>query len=439
MATVLNPLNTAMIAVALSELGRVFGVSASTSTWLVSTFALASAVGHPLAGRLADTLGPRRVLVAGLVIAGASGLGASYAVTFPVLVALRALLALGTSTAFPAGLGVLRRLELPHGSNRPVPAGWLGAVAMSGNLSAARGPVVGGSLIASAGWRAIFLVNVPIAIAGIGLALRHLPADPDAGRQAPEVSVRRGALATRGPLLSVYARFAMACVVFFSFFFALPPWLEHVGQHSAAKTGLMMLPLAGGAALAMPFAIWTVSRAGARRALVVGAGGLCLGAALVTTVGVQTWIVALLAAGLSVGVSNAFNNLGLQAELSQLVMREPLGTAAGLFQTARLIGTALAGGLVRGHLLNRGDHTTACIGCRCSMVSSLRAARVGGGKGGGDTDRGRRGAPARVAGTMKQAIDEALERLRGTGAEVRGRGRPQSRPHGRRGVGCAGT
>jgi hypothetical protein len=77
-----------------------------------------------------------------------------------------------------------------------------------------------------------------------------------------------------------------------------------------------------------------------------GRRGGCLGAALVTTVGVQTWIVALLAAGLSLGVSNAFNNLGLQAELSQLVMREPLGTAAGLFQTARVIGAALAGGLV---------------------------------------------------------------------------------------------
>jgi MFS family permease len=345
-ATVLNPLNTSMIAVALSELGRVFGVSASASTWLVSAFALASAVGHPLAGRLADGLGPRRVLVAGLVIAGASGLAASYAVTFPVLVALRALLALGTSTTFPAGVGVLRSLEVPDGSNRPVPAGWLGAVAMSGNLSAALGPVVGGSLIATAGWRAIFLVNVPIAIAGIGLALRHLPADPDPGRRAPEVSVRRGTLATRGPLLSVYARFAMACVVFFSFFFALPLWLEHVGQLSAAMTGLMVLPLAGGAALATPFAIWTVSRAGTPRALVVGAGGLCLGAALLTTVGVQTSIVALLAAGLSLGVSNAFNNLGLQAELSHLAMRETIGTAAGLFQTARFIGAALAGGLV---------------------------------------------------------------------------------------------
>ncbi len=345
-ATVLNPLNTSMIAVALSELGRVFGVSTSTSTWLVSAFALASAVGHPLAGCLADALGPRRVLVAGLVIAGASGLAASYAVTFPVLVALRALLALGTSTAFPAGLGVLRGLEAPDGSNRRVPAGWLGAVAMSGNLSAALGPVLGGALIATAGWRAIFLVNVPIAIVGIGLALRHVPADPDPGRRAPAVSVRRGNLATRGPLLSVYARFAMACVVFFSFFFALPLWLEHVGQLSAASTGLMMLPLAGGAALAMPFAIWTVSRAGARRALVLGASALCLGAALVMTVGVQTWMVALLAAGLSLGVSNAFNNLGLQAELSQLAMREAIGTAAGLFQTARFIGAALAGGLI---------------------------------------------------------------------------------------------
>src|SRR5262245_43146193 len=139
-ATVLNPLNTSMVAVGLSELSRVFGVTARASVWLVSVFALPSAVGHPLAGRLADALGARCVLVAGLVIAGASGLAASFAGTFPLLVALRGPQALGTSTAFPTGISLLGRIDAPDGANRPIPAAWLGAVALCGYLSAALGP-----------------------------------------------------------------------------------------------------------------------------------------------------------------------------------------------------------------------------------------------------------------------------------------------------------
>src|SRR5262245_56252384 len=69
-AAMLSPLNTSMFPVALPALQREFNTNASASTWLLTVFALASAVGHPLAGYLADRLGPRRVLVAGLVMTG---------------------------------------------------------------------------------------------------------------------------------------------------------------------------------------------------------------------------------------------------------------------------------------------------------------------------------------------------------------------------------
>src|SRR5262245_9916703 len=98
LAAMLNPLNTSILPVALPQLQREFGTSASASTWLLTLFALVSAIGHPLAGVLADRLGPRRVLIAGLVITGASGLAASYAATFSLLLVLRGVQALGTST-----------------------------------------------------------------------------------------------------------------------------------------------------------------------------------------------------------------------------------------------------------------------------------------------------------------------------------------------------
>src|SRR5262249_31214796 len=109
-AVALNPLNTSMMAMALPEMRHVFAVSARTSTWLLSAFAAASALGHPLPGALADRLGPRRVLAAGLVMAGLSSLAAAYAPSFPLLVAARVGQAAGTSTAFPAGLALLRRI-----------------------------------------------------------------------------------------------------------------------------------------------------------------------------------------------------------------------------------------------------------------------------------------------------------------------------------------
>src|SRR5262245_17452851 len=144
-AAMLSPLNTSMFPVALPDLQREFSTSAKASTWLLTVFALVSAVGHPLAGDLADRLGARRVLLAGLVVTGLSALVAALAATFWLLVAMRAVQALGTSGAYPAGIALLRMLAARASSARPVPPAWLGAVAMVSNLGAAVGPMLGGA------------------------------------------------------------------------------------------------------------------------------------------------------------------------------------------------------------------------------------------------------------------------------------------------------
>src|SRR5262249_5144285 len=101
MATALNPLNTSMIAVALADVRADLAVAAAWGSWLLLSFARASAGGQPLAGWLADRAGARRVLVAGLAIVGATGVAAAGVPSFALLVALRAVQALGTSAAFP--------------------------------------------------------------------------------------------------------------------------------------------------------------------------------------------------------------------------------------------------------------------------------------------------------------------------------------------------
>jgi MFS family permease len=265
-----------MIPVALPELQRAFEMSASASTWLLTVFALASAIGHPLAGFLADRFGSRRVLVTGLVVTGVGGLAGACAATFPLLVALRAVQAIGTSAAFPAGIALLQMLDAREGSGRPLSAAWLGAVAMSRNLGAALGPVLGGAFVAIVGWQAIFLVNLPSATAAAILVLRHFPADHADPQRNGGAPVRDRVAPLRGPLLSVYARFAAACTVFFAGFFAPPLWLIRSFGLGAAETGAIMLPMVIASALTMPIAVRTVSLSGVGPTLILSASGFVL-------------------------------------------------------------------------------------------------------------------------------------------------------------------
>jgi Major Facilitator Superfamily len=193
------------------------------------------------------------------------------------------------------------------------------------------------------GWRAIFLVNLPIALAGALLVLSRFPADRADDRRDPGASVGFHAPA---PLVSVCARFAAACTVFFAAFFALPLWLDQSHGLSPVATGAMMLPLVIVSALITPVAIRIVVRSGVPRTLAVGASGLCLGTGLLATADTKTAMVTPLAAMVALGAAHAFNNLGLQAELSDVTPPERLGTAAGFFQTARFVGAGLAAGLL---------------------------------------------------------------------------------------------
>src|ERR1700694_5081455 len=102
--SLLNPLNSSMLAVALVLLQAHFRVSLATASWLLSSFSLAAAVAQPLMGRFADLFGARRVFCSGLLLVGVSGALAPLAPGFGWLIAVRMVQALGTSAAYPAGL-----------------------------------------------------------------------------------------------------------------------------------------------------------------------------------------------------------------------------------------------------------------------------------------------------------------------------------------------
>lgn len=158
LSTILNPLNSSMVAVALVSMQRDFGVSISTVTWVISAFYLAACAGQPLMGRFADRFGPRRVLMAGMVLVAVAAVVAPFAPGFGVVVACRVVQSRGTSTAFPSAMTVLRREQSTRG-----PA----VIATANTVGAALGPVLGGILVALGGWEAIFWMNLPLSLGAI--------------------------------------------------------------------------------------------------------------------------------------------------------------------------------------------------------------------------------------------------------------------------------
>lgn len=428
--TLLNPLNSSMIAVALLSLRAGFRVNIVTVTWLISAFYLAGALGMPLMGRLADLFGPRRVFSLGLVVVGLTGALAPLAPTFGWLLVIRIVQAFGTATAYPAGLAILRA----RNRSGRAPATALGALSVASSVSASVGPVLGGGLVALSGWPAIFLVNVPVAAVGFVLARRWLPIDPTLSpgfntsaspwRSAvalldlPGVGLFGGLLVTvLGFLLSlthrplwwllplavlaailllireyrvatpfldvrllianrrlcgVYAQFAAVTLVFYSIFFGLPLWLEEARRFAPDTAGLLMLPIAGVGVLSTCVAARLIDRWSPRSALIVGSVMLLAGSLLLLFLDASTPIPVLLAIGIVLGIPGGFNTLSLQAVLYEAAPSRQMGAAGGLFQTFRYTGAILSTALI-GLILQPGAtsghlHTLAIVSAAVSAL-----------------------------------------------------------------------
>ena len=234
LGSVLNPINSTMIATVLVAIGGTFHAGAADTAWLVSSLYLASAVGQPAMGRLADRLGPRRVFLAGLLIVGAAGVVGAMAPALAWLIVSRVLLGIGTSAAYPAAMALLRGHSQRLGTPTPRPV--LGLLSLAGLSSAAIGPVLGGVLAATLGWRAVFAVNVPLAAVGFALAALWLPdgrGPAPAQSAAPAVTVPGPRTATPpakprvtglDPVgLALFAA-VLTALMFFLMRLGQPPW-----------------------------------------------------------------------------------------------------------------------------------------------------------------------------------------------------------------------
>ncbi|MGY4691592.1 MFS transporter [Salibacterium sp. K-3] len=387
LGTLLNPLNSSMISVALTRLQDEFSLTFAAASWLVSIFYLTSAAAQPVMGKLGDMFGPKRLFLSGLSVSALASLLAVFSPNLIFLLLCRALQALGSSTLYPSAMSMIRG-HVTEGQGKA-----LAGLSLFATTSAAFGPSIGGFLISWWDWHAIFLINFPFIIVSFTLSLFILP-DTGGGRlyfrridfsgiglfvvsivtlilgllslendadwfmfvisaaasiafylyektkQEPFIDVVH--LKKNYNITLIYAQFISISLVYYTYFFGLPAYMQQVRGFDEQKTGLVMLSLAGMGIMIAPLTGKLVDRFGAKVPLLLGAGALTTGTALMLTFNNESplgWLIAIM---IVLGMSSGFNNISMQRALFEQVRAEDTGSASGLLQTSRYLGAILS-------------------------------------------------------------------------------------------------
>jgi EmrB/QacA subfamily drug resistance transporter len=163
-------LDGSIVGLALPAMSSDLDAGAAGVQWIVNAYTLTLAALILVGGSLGDRLGRRRVFVVGVVLFAASSVLCAAAPSIEVLVAARGLQGVGAALLTPGSLAIISASFAPD-DRGPAIGLWSG---LSG-VTTAIGPLVGGWLVDTTGWRGIFWINVPLAIAVVWLAVRHVP------------------------------------------------------------------------------------------------------------------------------------------------------------------------------------------------------------------------------------------------------------------------
>jgi EmrB/QacA subfamily drug resistance transporter len=174
--------------VALPAIGKDLGGGAADLPWTINAYLLPLSALLLLGGAMGDHYGRRRMLIIGVLIFAVASVGCALAPNLAVLFALRAAQGIGAALLMPNSLGILGSSFEGEERGRAV-----GTWAAAGAIASAIGPPLGGWLVDTVGWRAIFYLNLPVAGATILIAWRYVEESAE-GRDA--LDWRGAALAT---------------------------------------------------------------------------------------------------------------------------------------------------------------------------------------------------------------------------------------------------
>jgi len=415
----LNPINSTMIATALATIGNALDVGTDDTIWLVSVMYAFSSLGQPIAGRLADRYGPRRILLAGSVMVLLTGVGGIFAVNMGQLIALRALVGVGTGSIYPAAMAIVReharRLELP------TPTRVLALLGTASLTTLTIGPPLAGALVEYVSWRAIFVVNLPLALVSIVMILvwveKDAPREVSGGLRAldfpgmslfaaslgcllmflmtlstprwwllglslvffaamvllerrtetPFIDVR--VIGGNVPLMLTLLRFVLVFTVVYGVMFGLTQWLEDARGLSPSGVGVVLLIQSGAGAMIALYAGRITSIGGP---VVIGVVAMVAGSVMIflVTSASPLWVFGVIA--IVFAIPSGPTLVANQMAVYEQTPPEHIGSVSGLSRTCQFLGALLSSGLIAlffgAHPDDAGLHNLAIVMFGCSVA-----------------------------------------------------------------------
>ncbi len=337
LASALVPLNSTMIAVVLPRVAREFDVSKGHAAVLITVYLAAMLVGQPIAGRIVDVVGARRMAV--IAVSGFGGFSAAavFAPSFVALVALRVGQAAFASALAPSVQAMLRAITEPRERGRAF--GLLGSVI---GVGAGLGPVIGGLVTSVFGWRSIFAVNLPIVAVVLVVLRRVVPVDGtlDAAASTGEV-VDDDATLLNPVFVSAFSTQALATLAQYSLLLIVPIVLDGRGWRPGA-IGLAMSLLTLGMVLTGPPGGKVGDRRGRKVPVLVGLVAALVAVAGSAVFGDDVASVILLVTMLLFGIGLGMATPSLMAAGLESAPLGRVGLASGLFSASRYVGSIVA-------------------------------------------------------------------------------------------------
>ncbi len=303
-------LDLTVVNVAFPALRNGFGASLADAQWVISIYVLALGITTPVSGFLADRFGIKRVYLGGLAIFTLGSLLCGLAPSLGLLVAARALQGFGGGLAQPLAPTQIYQTFPPKEQGTA-----LGIFGIALVAAPALGPILGGWLVDLQLWRAIFFINVPIAVIGFGSLLYAVTVAATEGWTAPAtlaaIAIGLAALGAnvfvelsvvKEPMLNLrlfsnptYLNASLvgyvSTIALFGAEFLMPVYLQAFRGRTALETGYILLGMAATSGIATPLAGRLYDKIGPR--LIVAAG--------LVTLCINTWQLGLIRADTPIG------------------------------------------------------------------------------------------------------------------------------------------